>query len=139
VKMSDWPSWGAWMSASVGEDVGLAVMGACVGVGVSWVLGASLGEDVGLAVMGVRVGVSWVLGASVDEEVGLAVVVCHTVPGTEVVACQHMSYECHMTYGMPDDGAWRTSPRPIGRPQQTIRHAHITTLKKLALNRKEGN
>jgi hypothetical protein len=34
----------------VGEDVGLAVMGVCVGV--SLVLGVSVGEDVGLAFMG---------------------------------------------------------------------------------------
>lgn len=35
-------------------------------------------------------------------------------------------------------GAWCTTPRAAGRPQQTIRHAYISTLKKLGFEREKG-
>ena len=35
-------------------------------------------------------------------------------------------------------GAWCPTPRPSGRPQQTIRHAYITTLKKLGFEQEKG-
>ena len=35
-------------------------------------------------------------------------------------------------------GAWCTTPRPVGRPQQTIRHAYISTLKKLGFEGEKG-
>jgi hypothetical protein len=33
-------------------------------------------------------------------------------------------------------GAWCSTARPVGRPQQTIRHAYIYTSKKLGLKKK---
>jgi hypothetical protein len=35
-------------------------------------------------------------------------------------------------------GAWCPTPRQIGRPQQTIRHAYITPLKKLGFEEEKG-
>ncbi len=35
-------------------------------------------------------------------------------------------------------GAWCPTPRPSGRPQQTIRYAYITTLKKLGFEQEKG-
>ena len=35
-------------------------------------------------------------------------------------------------------GAWCPTPRPHGRPQQTIRHAYITTLRKLGFEEEKG-
>jgi hypothetical protein len=35
-------------------------------------------------------------------------------------------------------GAWCTTSRPVGRPQQTIRHAYISTLKKLGFEGEKG-
>jgi hypothetical protein len=35
-------------------------------------------------------------------------------------------------------GAWCTTARPVGRPQQTIRHAYIRTLKKLGFEEEKG-
>jgi hypothetical protein len=36
-------------------------------------------------------------------------------------------------------GAWcTTSRRPVGRPQETIRHAYISTLKKLGFEGEKG-
>jgi hypothetical protein len=35
-------------------------------------------------------------------------------------------------------GAWCPTPRPAGRPQQTIRHAYISTLKKLDFEEEKG-
>jgi hypothetical protein len=35
-------------------------------------------------------------------------------------------------------GAWCPTPRPAGRPQQTIRHAYISTLKKLGFEEEKG-
>jgi hypothetical protein len=35
-------------------------------------------------------------------------------------------------------GAWCTTPQPVGRPQQTIRHAYISTLKKLGFEGEKG-
>jgi hypothetical protein len=35
-------------------------------------------------------------------------------------------------------GAWCPTPRPTGRPQQTIRHAYITTLNKLGFEQEKG-
>jgi hypothetical protein len=34
--------------------------------------------------------------------------------------------------------AWGTTSRPVGRPQQTIRHAYISTLKKLGFEGEKG-
>jgi hypothetical protein len=36
-------------------------------------------------------------------------------------------------------GAWCPTPRPVGRPQQTIRHAYISTRKISALRNRKGN
>jgi hypothetical protein len=35
-------------------------------------------------------------------------------------------------------GAWCPTPRPTGRPQQTIRHAYISTLRKLGFEEEKG-
>jgi hypothetical protein len=35
-------------------------------------------------------------------------------------------------------GAWCPTPRPIGKPQQTIRHAYISTLEKLGFKEGKG-
>jgi hypothetical protein len=35
-------------------------------------------------------------------------------------------------------GAWCTTSRPVGRPQQTIRHAYISTLQKLGFEGEKG-
>jgi hypothetical protein len=35
-------------------------------------------------------------------------------------------------------GAWCPTPRPVGRPQQTIRHAYVTTLENLGFDAKKG-
>jgi hypothetical protein len=35
-------------------------------------------------------------------------------------------------------GAWCSTPRAVGRPQQTIRHAYITTLEKLSFEEEKG-
>jgi hypothetical protein len=35
-------------------------------------------------------------------------------------------------------GAWCPTPRPVGRPQQTIRHAYISTLKKVGFEEEKG-
>jgi hypothetical protein len=35
-------------------------------------------------------------------------------------------------------GAWCSTPRPTGRPQQTIRYAYIITLNKLGFEQEEG-
>jgi hypothetical protein len=34
--------------------------------------------------------------------------------------------------------AWCPTPRAVGKPQQTIRHAYITTLKKLGFEEEKG-
>jgi hypothetical protein len=34
--------------------------------------------------------------------------------------------------------AWCPTPRPVGRPQQTIRHAYISTLEKLGFEEEKG-
>jgi hypothetical protein len=36
-------------------------------------------------------------------------------------------------------GVWWPTPRPVGRPQQTIRHAYKSTLKKLSFKEKKGH
>jgi hypothetical protein len=35
-------------------------------------------------------------------------------------------------------GAWCSTPRAVGRPQQTIRHAYITTVEKLGFEGEKG-
>jgi hypothetical protein len=64
----------------------------------------------------------------------------------------HPQWKCEDTDGSPNSAQWKSqdlrgeclvhgwcsTPRPIGRPQQTIRHAFVSTLKKLGFEEEEG-